>query len=126
VGWILAQARGLTVAVLNWNAGSSFLRLAVLLVGLLALLCLRVVFRQAGGRSSGNPLRVSMQPYRAIVLIMLAARMFQGVGPRLADVGDVADLAMLLFAAMALYLGACTERPPVRRARVTMASARVG
>jgi hypothetical protein len=43
---------------------------------------------------------------------MLAARLAQ---PQASDLGEVADIAMLLCAASALYLGACVERPPVRR-----------
>jgi hypothetical protein len=53
-----------------------------------------------------------MRPHRAIVLLMLAARLAQ---PQASDLGEVADIAMLLCAASALYLGACVERPPVRR-----------
>jgi hypothetical protein len=53
-----------------------------------------------------------MQPHRAIVLLMLASRVTQL--PNF-DLTDAADLAMLLCTASALYLGACVERPPVRR-----------
>jgi len=125
VGWIVARARALSDAVLSWDAGASFLHLAILLMGLLALISLRVLFRRAGSKPIANPLRVSMRPHRAIVLLMLAARVMQphAVSRGFADLGDVADVAMLLFAAVALYLGACTERPPVRRACSTMAGA---
>lgn len=125
VGWILAQARALSAAVMDWEGGVTFCRVVVLLIGLLALLSLRVLFSRTGDGANVNPLRPVMRPYRAIVLSMLVARAVQlGVGStEFADLGDGADVAMLLFAAMALYLGACTERPPVRRTWFAVAAA---
>jgi hypothetical protein len=59
-----------------------------------------------------------MLPHRGVVLALLAARL-----SALAGFANVADLAMLGFAACALYLGACTTRPPEqRRARWLAAS----
>jgi hypothetical protein len=111
LSWIVSRSRGLSDAVLAWDPGASFLDLALLLLGLIALISLRTLFRRAG-RKQANPLRVAMRPHRAIVLLMLACRLVQLQAPGLAD---AADLAMLLCAAAALYLGACAERPPVRR-----------
>jgi hypothetical protein len=51
-----------------------------------------------------------MLQHRCVVLALLAARL-----PALAGLAGGADLAMLGFAACALYLGACTTRPPVHR-----------
>jgi hypothetical protein len=123
VGWILARARALSAAVLRWDAGASFLDLIVLLLGLLALISLRTLFRRTSGKPNANPLRLVMRPHRAVVLLMLAARAVQlsAVPSGLADLGDVADVAMLLFGAAALYLGACTERPPLKRVCSAMA-----
>jgi hypothetical protein len=53
-----------------------------------------------------------MRPHPAVVLLMLGVRLTQL--PR-SDVSGIADIAMLLFAVSALYLGACSEPPPVRR-----------
>ena len=111
LSWIASRAHGLSDAVTRWDATGSFLSFAMLLLGLLALTCLRTLFRRAGTKQ-GNPLRLAMLPHRAIVLLMLATRVVQLQAPGLAD---LADMGMLMFAASALYLGACTERPPVRR-----------
>jgi hypothetical protein len=112
LAWIASRVPGLSGAVIQWDATAAFLDLLLLLLGLIALVSLRTMFRRARGKQA-NPLRLVMQPHRAIVLLMLAARLVQLQAPGLTD---AADLAMLLCATAALYLGACTERPPVRRA----------
>lgn len=109
--WIVSRAPGLSDAVLSWRSGTACLDLLFLLLGLVALISLRTLFRRAG-RKHGNPLRPAMQPHRAIVLLMIATRLLQLQSPGLAE---AADIAMLIFATSALYLGACTEPPPVRR-----------
>jgi len=112
LGWIVARAGGLSGAVSAWDADTAFLDLMVLLLGLVALVSLRTLFRRAATRKA-NPLRLAMQPHRAVLLLMLAARLAQWQTPALAD---LADLAMLLSAVAGMYLGACAERPPVRAA----------
>lgn len=114
VGWILSQAKALSDAVMDWQAGTSFARMALLLLGLMALTGLRGLFLRLTGEAKGNPLRPAMRPHRMVVLLMLVARL---VGFDVAGLAQVADLAMLGFAAVALYLGACAARPPVRRRR---------
>jgi len=111
LAWIVSRVRELSGAVITWNAGAAFLDLALLLLGLVALVSLRMLFRRAGGLQA-NPLRQAMQPHRAIVLLMLVSGLVQLHTPTLAG---AADLAMLTCAASALYLGACAERPPIRR-----------
>jgi hypothetical protein len=111
-GWIVARAGGLSGAVVAWDTGTALLDLVLLLLGLTALVSLRTLFRRAAARKA-NPLRLAMQPHRAVVLLMLASRLMQWQMPALAD---LADLAMLLSAVAALYLGACAERPPIRAA----------
>lgn len=123
LGWIVSRVRGLSDSVVAWDAGSSFLNLAFVLLGLVALISLRTVFRRTAGNKQANPLRLTMRPHRAIVLLMLAARLMQLRAPGL---GDAADIAMLLFATSALYLGACAERPPVRRGWAALANAPAG
>jgi hypothetical protein len=111
LAWIVSRVRGLSDAIETWDCGLASLDLAILMLGLVALVCLRTLFRRAGNRQA-NPLRPAMQPHRAILLLMLVARVVQLQAPNLME---AADLSMLLFAASALYLGACVERPPVRR-----------
>jgi hypothetical protein len=111
LAWIVSRARRLSDAVVASNPGTALLDLSLLLLGLVALISLRTLFRRAGTKQ-GNPLRLAMQPHRAIILMMLAARLVRLQTPGLAD---AADIAMLMFAAFALYLGACAEQPPVRR-----------
>jgi hypothetical protein len=113
VGWILSQARCLSDSVLGWDAASAVPRLLLLMLGLVALVGLRNVFLRASP-GDANPLRLTMRPHRAVVLLMLVARMTQ---PNAAGLADFADMAMLGFAAAGLYLGACATRPPLRRAK---------
>jgi hypothetical protein len=122
LSWIVSRIGGLSDAVATRDSGSASLDVVVLLVGLVALVSLRTLFRRASGKRA-NPLRLMMQPHRAIVLVMMIARIVQWNG---ASVASVADLGMLLFAASALYLGACAERPPVRRRANAFAGVRIG
>jgi hypothetical protein len=118
LSWMISRAEGLSNAVAGWDAAGAFFDLAFLLLGLAALISLRTLFRKARG-NLGNPLRPAMRPHRAIVLLMLASQLIQRHAPGMAD---VADIAMLAFAASALYLGACAERPPVRRSWAILAA----
>jgi hypothetical protein len=111
LSWIVSCTRGLTNAMVSWDSAAVSLDALLLLLGLVALISLRTLFNRARGKQ-GNPLRPAMQPHRAIVLLMLAARLLQLHLPSLAG---AADIAMLAFATSALYFAACTERPPVRR-----------
>jgi hypothetical protein len=120
--WIMSRAQGLSKSVAAWNAAASFGDMAMLLLGLVALLSLRTLFRRAGAKQA-NPLRQAMQPHRAIGLLMLAVRLTQLQAPMFAD---LADGAMLVFAASALYLGACAQRPPVRRDWAAFVPVRLG
>jgi hypothetical protein len=122
LSWIVSRVGALSDAVATWDAGPALLDMVVLLVGLVALVSLRTVFRRASGKQA-NPLRLMMQPHRAIVLAMMIARVVQW---NAASVADAADLGMLLFAASALYLGACAEPPPVRRGVIVFAGVGVG
>src|ERR1700761_5307857 len=73
IGWILARVGGLSRAVVAWDASTAFIRLGLLLLGLVALISLRSLLRRVGDRNA-NPLRVSMMPHRAVILMLLAAR----------------------------------------------------
>lgn len=111
VAWSLSQAPALSAAVLGWQAMPAAGHLVLLLLGLTALLSLRRLFRRIEA-GAANPLRLAMQPHRAVLLLLLAARLlaFNGL-----DLADIADLIMLGLAGFALYLGACSSRPPMRR-----------
>lgn len=111
LAWIVSRVGGLSDAVAAWDASTAFLDLALLLLGLVAMISLRTLFRKAGSKQ-GNPLRLSMQPHRGIALLMLLSRVMQ---LHSVDLSDVADLAMLVCAGSALYVVACMERPVVRR-----------
>ena len=110
LAWIVSRGPALSGAVAAWNGAAAF-GLALLLLGLVALVSLRMLFRRTGDRLA-NPLRLAMQPHRAIALLMLVSTLVRLHATSLAD---AADLAMLMCAASALYLGACAGRPPIRR-----------
>ena len=121
LAWITSRAPGLSSAVTTWDASTAFADLALLLLGMIALVSLRRLFRRSTANRA-NPLRAAMRPHRAVVLLMLAADLVQLRTPGLHTPGlhtlglaNAADLAMLVFAAAALYLAACRERPPPRR-----------
>lgn len=111
VAWALSQAPDLSHAVLGWQAASALVHLVLLLLGLTAMLSLRRLFRRVG-TVAVNPLRRAMQPHRGVVVVLLAARLvtLHGMG-----MAETADLAMLGLAGLALYLGACSTRPPMHR-----------
>jgi hypothetical protein len=110
LAWIVSQAGALADAMTQSDPIAAVFRVVLLLLGLVALTSLRTLFRRVGARTGANPLRVAMLPHRGIVLALLVARL-----PTLTGFAGMADLAMLGFAACALYLGACASRPPVQR-----------
>lgn len=111
LSWIASRTPGLSTAVNAWDASAAVAAMALLLLGMVALVSLRTLFRRAAATQQ-NPLRPAMRPHRAVVLLMLAADLAQ---PQALGLANAADIAMLVFAASALYLGACSERPPTRR-----------
>ena len=119
LAWIVSRAQNLSDAVVAWDASTAFTSFTLLMAGLAALTGLRTLFRRASG-TQGNPLRVTMQPHRAVVVLMLVTRLVELQTFALAD---AADMAMLVFAGSSLYLGACMQRPPVRRTATAFAAA---
>ncbi|MBN8872972.1 MAG: hypothetical protein J0H67_09080 [Rhodospirillales bacterium] len=119
--WLLAQAPRLSTDLAGRDLGGVGLHLVLLLLGITALLSLRRLFQRVGGERA-NPLRLAMRPHRAVALLLLVARLPElagrGLGAEARGNGwaDLADLAMLVLAVLALYLGACAHRPPARRA----------
>lgn len=112
LGWIVARVPPLSKEVVNWDVTPATLHLVILLVGLTALTGLRTLFRRQAARRQANPLRQTMRPHRAIILLMLLARLIDFQAPGLAE---FADVAMLVAGIGALYFGACANRPPVHR-----------
>jgi hypothetical protein len=112
LGWIVSRAPGLERDVQAWDATPAAADLILLLLGLAALTGLRTVFRRQAGQQKANPLREVMRPHRGILLLLFAARMSQ-IEP--AGISQAADGVMLVAALLGLYLGACAERPPLRR-----------
>lgn len=108
---IVSKARDISGAFMTLDASSCELNTGILLLVLTALVSLRTLFRRMALRRA-NPLRATMQPYRAIVLLMLVAGLAQ---PGTPDAARAADVVMLASAAAALYLGACSEPPPIGR-----------
>lgn len=120
LSWIVSRARGLSDDAASSHVATSLFDVSILLLGLVALLSLRTLFRRTG-TGQANPLRQVMRPHRAIVLLMLAARLVQLQAPGLAD---LADMAMLVCAASALYLGACGQPPRLRHAAAWVPASR--
>jgi hypothetical protein len=121
IAWILSQAGSLSQAVTQWDSGAAFLRLLLLILGLAALTSVRTLFRRVASRGGANPLRAAMLPHRGVILALLVARLLA-----LSGFDGAADLAMLGFAACALYLGACATRPPVQRRAGRLATSGAG
>jgi hypothetical protein len=120
VAWIAARAPALGGTAALREPGAFAMAAALLGLGLVALVSLRVLFRRVARGRHGNPLRAVMQPHRAVALLLLLVRVAQVRMPQLAD---VADVVMLLFSVGALYLGACAEPPPVPRGGKLLAAA---
>jgi hypothetical protein len=121
VAWIVSCEPALSDALVARH-GAAVFGLALPLLGLVALVSLRMLFRRIGDRLA-NPLRLAMQPHRAIALLMLVSSLMR---LRALSLVDAADLATLMCAASALYLGACVGRPPLRRGRWSVAQRSAG
>jgi len=76
-----------------------------------ALISLRLLFRRITA-ARGNPLRPSMAPHRAVILVLLVARLAH---PAEVPLLNAADLLMLTLTWAALYIGACSEPPAWHR-----------
>jgi hypothetical protein len=110
LAWIVSRAPELSREVVAWQTSAAFCDLCLVLLGLVALMSLRTLFRRSKDKP-GNALRAAMQPYRGVALLMFATRLLQ-LKPELPD---GADAVMLVLAGAALYFGVCVERPQVRR-----------
>jgi hypothetical protein len=122
LAWIGAEASSASGALAMHDVQAGFVIAIVLMAGLSALTILKGVFRQkdGGGKSRraahANPLRAGMQVHRVACLVWVAALMVKtALVP--ADFAAVALLAVGLFATAAVYIGACSNRPPKRHAR---------
>lgn len=118
LAWIIAQAGALGRDVTHWNAGSAFLHFLMLVLGLAAMTSLRSLFQRLSTRGA-NPLRSAMLPHRGLALALLVGQFLTVYG-----LAGWAELLMLGLAAIALYLGACRPRPPVRRSAAWLLDAK--
>jgi hypothetical protein len=116
IAWIVSRVSGLSAGAAQRNIAGTVLDTLLLLLGLTALISLRSLFRRIG-RKQANPLRPAMQAHRGIALLMLMAGLLRLQTPGLDNASDV---AMLVFAITALYLGACVQPPPLIRNWVTL------
>jgi hypothetical protein len=109
IAWVLAQSSPLSNAVMAWQAGQAVMRALLLLLGLTALLGLRSLFQLVAKSRTPNPLRAKMLPHRCLVLLFLTTDLahLRYTG----KLDSAADIAMLGFAATALYLAACASPP---------------
>ena len=115
LAWIIAQLGDVAHAVQMHDVREcTFLGFAVVL-GLWAFGILRGVFRRAdgaaGAQAQANPLRPAMQVHRAACLFWMIALMVKTIAAP-AGFGALALLAVGVFATAAVYIGACTNRPP--------------
>jgi hypothetical protein len=92
----------------------------LLILGLTALGSLRVLFRKLQHGRQRSPLRALMRPLRIMALALLSVRLVQW---HEAGLSEGADLATLMLSACALYLGVCSEPPPVPRSKSSLVAA---
>ena len=116
LAWICAEAGAAAHAVASQDLRSTVVRGAVIVLGLFALTILRGVFQRtegtAGAHVQANPLRLGMRTHRAACLLWTIALAVKTIA---APSGSLALLAVGLFATVAVYIGACTNRPPAWR-----------
>jgi hypothetical protein len=123
LAWICAEAGSTSGAMAMRDVQAGFVVALILVAGLSALTILKGVFRHkdGGGKSRGaaqaNPLRAGMQVHRVVCLVWVVALLVKtALVP--ADFAALALLAVGLFATAAVYIGACSNRPPKKRARL--------
>jgi hypothetical protein len=112
--WILSQAPDTAVAFGTAPRGYEVFQISLIMVGLGSIAVLRSVFERYGSRRSGariNPLRASMYIHRVSCLLWLTALTVKTtMGP--IGFGSLALLAVGGFATIAVYVAACSNRPP--------------
>jgi hypothetical protein len=122
LAWILSQAGGAALAVRTGVPGLQVFQFVLIVLGLGAIIMLRAVFERPGGAGGGgkggrpNPLRAAMYTHRLACLLWLAALLVRTAAGA-AEFGSLALLAVGGFATAAVYLGACSNRPPKWRER---------
>ena len=115
--WILSQASGLAAAAGAKTLENTLVQFALVVVGLSAIIVLRGVFDRAGTMASGgqgNPLRAAMYSHRLTCLLWLVALLIKTSATPL-GLESLALLGVGGFATAAVYMGACSNRPPARR-----------
>lgn len=117
LAWILAQAGTVSDAIAAHNVGRGTFLGIVVVLGLWAFTILRNVFQRADRRTDAcgqaNPLRPGMQLHRTICVFWMIGLTGKTIVVS-SSFGSLALLAMGVFTTAAVYIGACTNRPPGR------------
>jgi len=117
LAWILSQASVTAAAVGNGVVGFEAFQCALILLGLGSITVLRTLFERAGGGRKGsqaNPLRASMYTHRLACMLWLIGLLIKTAMTPV-GFGSLALFAVGAFATLAVYVGACSNRPPQRR-----------
>ncbi len=119
LAWIVSQADGAVVAAKTGTSGLMAFQFTLIVLGLGAIMVLRSVFERGGTAGSGrgaraNPLRAPMYIHRLVCLLGLNNVLVQMVAAPV-DLGSMALLLVGGFTVTAVYMGACSNRPPERR-----------
>ncbi len=113
--WILSQAHSAVMAARRGVPGLMAFQVALIVIGLGSIMTLRWVFERGGGNHGGrvNPLRAPMFPQRFACLLWVALQVFQASRVPF-DLVALARVLVAGFATVGVYIGACSNRPPVR------------
>lgn len=129
LAWIIAQLADAADAVQRHDIRACLFLGCAVVLGLWAFSILRGVFRRADGgagapaTAQANPLRPGMQVHRVVCLAWMLALIVKTIATPSAN-GSLALLAVGVFATAAVYIGACTNNPPMRRETRAPASGR--
>jgi hypothetical protein len=116
LAWILSQTPGAAAAFGTAPFGYEVFQFALIVLVLGAITVLRTLFERAGGTRQGgqaNPLRAVMYTHRFGCLLGLTAVFVKTAMTPIGFV-ELALLAVSGFATLAVYVGACSNRPPKR------------
>ncbi len=115
LAWIMSQAGAAAAAAKSEIPGLMALQGVVIVLGLGAISTLRSVFGRSGAPSGlANPLRQAMTVHRLgclLWLTLLVTRILMTPS----TVASLTLFAVGVFATTAVYIGACSNRPPRRR-----------
>jgi hypothetical protein len=120
LAWIVSQARGVVAAPETGPSGIVVFQFALIMIGLGAIMTVRCLFERdgrAGGTSRArpfNPLRAKMFGHRLICILGLVNLLVQTILSPV-EIASVASLTTQFFLTTAVFMGACSNRPPAHR-----------